>query len=113
MKINNTTKLKNDKYRKSRGGYARFLKVLCESCGEFLFLYQKDGPGHLRRVYIDRIISPAMSDTAKQLICKSCKKVIGTFYIYDKEKRPAYRLYQDAVIKKIVKERTIKKSSKS
>ncbi|EKE15673.1 MAG: hypothetical protein ACD_11C00115G0013 [uncultured bacterium] len=107
MKSNNIIKLKNDKYRKARGGHARFLNVSCESCGEPLFLYQKDGPGHLKRVYVDRIISPATSGKAKLLICKSCKKVIGTFYIYDKEKRPAYRLYQDAVIKKIVKAKTL------
>ncbi|MHB9139689.1 MAG: hypothetical protein ACYC4Q_09830 [Victivallaceae bacterium] len=107
MKINNTIKLKNDKYRKARGGHACFLKVSCESCGEFLFLYQKDGPGHLKRVYVDRIISSVIPDKAKQLICKSCKKVIGTFYIYDKEKRPAYHLYQNSVIKKIVKGKTI------
>lgn len=94
---------KNDKYRKTRGGHSRFLKVSCESCGKFLFLYQKDGPGPLKRVYADRIIDPQIVGRPKQLICKSCKKVIGTFYIYEKEKRPAYRLYQDAVTKKITK----------
>lgn len=94
--------LKNDKYRKARGGRSRLLEVSCESCGASLFLYQKDGPGPLKRVYVDRIIKPVMGK-AKQLICKSCKKVIGTFYIYEKEKRPAYRLYQDAVTKKVTK----------
>jgi ribosomal protein S27E len=109
MKLNNTPKLKNDKYRKVRGGHSRFLRVSCESCGEFLFLYQKDGPGPLKRVYIDRIISLGVFNRAKQLSCKSCKKVIGTFYIYPKEKRPAYRLYQDAVIKKIIKGKIVSK----
>ena len=102
MKSTSSLKLKNDKYRKVRGGHSRFLKVSCESCGEFLFLYQKDGPGPLKRVYIDRIISSSIFGKIKQLICKSCKKVIGTFYVYPKEKRPAYRLYQDAVIKRIL-----------
>lgn len=95
--------LKNDKYRKARGGHSRFLEVSCESCGTFLFLYQKDGPGPLKRAYIDRIIKPEGMGKVKQLTCKSCKKMIGTYYIYEKEKRPAYRLYQDAVTKKISK----------
>ncbi len=96
-------KLKNDKYRKARGGHSRFLNISCESCKTFLMLYQKDGPGSLKRVYIDRIISPDGHGGAKHLACKSCGKIIGTLYIYEKEKRPAYRLYQDAVIKKITK----------
>ncbi len=79
------------------------LNVACESCGAFLLLYQKDGPGPLKRIYIDRIIKPEGLGKTKQLICKSCKKVIGILYIYEKEKRPAYRIYQDAVIKKITK----------
>lgn len=94
--------LKNDRYRKTRGGHSRVLEVSCESCGTFLMLYQKDGPGPLKRVYLDRIIS-GNTPRSKQLICKSCKKIIGTFYIYEKEKRPAYRLYQDAITKKITK----------
>lgn len=94
---------KNDKFRKTRGGHSRLLNVSCESCGAFLLLYQKDGPGPLKRIYIDRIIKPEGFGKIKQLICKSCKKVIGTLYIYEKEKRPAYRIYQDAVIKKITK----------
>lgn len=96
-------KLKSDKYRNARGGHSRCLKISCESCGAFLMFYQKDGPGALKRVYVDRIISSENTGKAKQLVCKSCKKVIGTFYIYDKEKRPAYRLYQNAVTKKITK----------
>jgi len=94
---------KNDKYRKARGGYSRLLNINCESCGKFLLLYQKDGHGPLKRVYIDRIIKPEGSGKNKQLVCKSCKKVVGTLYIYEKEKRLAYRLYQDAVTKKITK----------
>ena len=97
------SKLKNDRYRKARGGYSRFLRVSCESCGAFLLLYQKDGPGPLKRLYIDRIVAPDGLGKAKQLSCASCKMAIGTFSIYEKEKRPAYRLYQDAVTKRIAK----------
>lgn len=93
--------LKNDKYRKARGGYARFLNIYCASCKYNLALYQKDGPGPLKRMYLDRILAPAISKAKKEFICKACKKIIGTFFIYQKEKRPAIRLYQDSVIKKI------------
>lgn len=96
-------KPKNDAYRKARGGRSRFLDLFCESCGAFLALYQKDGPGPLKRMYVDRIVAPKMSGRAKQLTCASCKKVIGTLCMYEKENRPAYRLYQDAVVKRISK----------
>lgn len=94
--------LKNDAYRKSRGGYARFLNILCDGCGSHLLLYQKDGPGELKRMYVDRILAPKISSSKKkEFTCRSCKRVIGTFYIYKKEKRPAIRLYQGSILKKI------------
>jgi len=46
---------KNDTYRKARGGYARLFAVSCATCGTHLFLYQKDGPGIVKRLYMDRI----------------------------------------------------------
>ncbi|MFH1030389.1 MAG: hypothetical protein V1770_03975 [bacterium] len=94
--------LKNDKYRKARGGYSRFLNIFCDSCGEHLALYQKDGPGDLKRMYLDRILAPKIPySTQQEFTCPSCKKIIGTFYNYKKEKRPAIRLYQGSVAKKI------------
>lgn len=95
--------LKNDRYRKIRGGYARFLNLYCDSCKHHLALYQKDGPGPLKRLYIDRILAPEFFKNKKELICKSCKKIIGTRYIYQKENRPAIRLYQNAITKKVGK----------
>ena len=95
--------LKNDAYRKNRGGYSRFLNILCEGCGTHLLFYQKDGSGELKRMYLDRIISPKILSSKKRgFTCHSCKRVIGIFYIYAKEKRPAIRLYQGSVLKKIV-----------
>lgn len=38
-------KLKNDKYKKVRGGYSRLLSISCQECGFDVCLYQKDGPG--------------------------------------------------------------------
>jgi hypothetical protein len=93
--------LKSDKYRKARGGYSRFLNLYCASCKYHLVLYQKDGPGQLKRLYIDRILAPDVPRNKKEFTCKSCKKIIGTRYIYQKENRPAIRLYQGAIVKKV------------
>ena len=95
--------LLRDKYRNARGGYARFINVYCEKCETLLALYQKDGPGPLRRMYVDRIHAPKVNSQKKEFVCPICKKVIGTFYEYPKEKRWAIRLYQDAVIKKVTR----------
>ncbi len=94
---------KKDQYRKNRGDYSRFLHIYCESCEKPLFLYQKDGPGPLKRMYIDRIITPEVQYKKGDFACTHCSKVLGTFFVYDKEKRKAIRLYQDSIIKKIGK----------
>ncbi len=73
--------------------------------------YQKDGPGNLRRLYLDRIFSPEnLTDLQKLnlkdipvLKCNKCNEVLGTPYIYIKENRKAFRLYQDAITKKVEK----------
>ncbi len=104
-------KFKKDRYRRARGGYSRLLEISCEHCNNVVALYQKDGPGSLKRMYLDRIMEPkkltgvANMPTRKMphLICAKCKQVIGIPYIYQKEKRPAYRPFEGAVRKKIVK----------
>lgn len=105
------TTFKRDKYKSARGGYSRLLDVLCRQCGHVVMVYQKDGPGNLRRLYLDRIFAPddltnlqtkSIRDIPA-LRCPECGEVLGTAYIYAREKRPAFRLYQDAVIKKIRK----------
>ena len=47
--------LKNEKYKKARGGYSCLLSISCEECGAHICDYQKDGPGILRRMYLDII----------------------------------------------------------
>ena len=93
---------KNDKYKKARGGYSRLLEISCQKCSSLVCKYQKDGPGNLRRMYIDRIIDPKVLINRKDLIC-SKGHLLGVKIIYEKEKRPAFRLFVDAVIKKIIK----------
>ena len=104
-------KFKSDKYRKSRGGYSRFLNVLCEHCGVKILVYTKDGPGPLKRLYLDRIFTPEnLANFQKlsvnkipNLTCSKCKSVLAVPYIYKKEQRKAYRLFVGAVTKKITK----------
>ena len=96
------TFFKNDKYKKVRGGYSRLLNISCQKCGEHICNYQKDGPGNLRRMYIDRILNPEVSILRKDLSCSN-KHLIGVKIIYEKENRPAFRLFVDSVVKKIIK----------
>jgi hypothetical protein len=98
----NKSIFKNDKYKKVRGGYSRLLKISCQKCDEHICLYQKDGPGNLRRMYIDRITDPKVSITKKDLSCPK-GHLLGVKIIYDKEKRLAFRLFVDSVAKKITK----------
>lgn len=104
--------LKRDRFKNARGGWSRILKLSCSVCNRNLMYYQKDGEGSLKRLYLDRIISP--SDLAKlenkpiselpNLICKGCNELLGTPFIYKTENRKAFRLYQDAVNKEIIKQ---------
>jgi ribosomal protein S27E len=98
-------KFKSDKYKKARGGYSRLLDISCEHCGNHLFFYQKDGPGMLKRMYLDRISESGEINLSTNLICPKCKKLLAVPIIYEKENRPALRLFVGAVTKKIVKSR--------
>ena len=95
-------KLKNDKYKRARGGYSRLLRISCQKCDSLVCFYQKDGPGNLRRMYIDRIAEPKVSISRKDLTCTN-NHLIGVKIVYEKEKRPAFRLFVDSVAKKIVR----------
>jgi|SRR3989344_4066307 len=93
---------KNDKYKKARGGRSRLLRISCQECGSSACSYQKDGPGNLRRMYIDRIIEPKVSISRKDLTCTK-GHLLGIKTIYHKEKRPAFRLFVDSVLKRAAK----------
>lgn len=96
-------KFKNDKYRKVRGGYSRLLDISCEHCGNHLFYYQKDGPGILKRMYEDRIFEAKNVKLDSNLFCPKCKRLLAVPIIYEKENRPALRLFVGAITKKITK----------
>lgn len=94
--------LKNDRFRKNRGGHSRLLEIACEKCDALACRYQKDGPGNLRRMYLDRITDARVPLGKKSLTCAN-GHLLGTRMIYEKEKRPAFRLFVDAVKKRIIK----------
>jgi len=95
-------KIKKDKHFRKRGGNAKIIDILCSKCGNKLFTYQKDGPGWLKRCYLNRILSPEKYEKMqynpniketkdiKNLIC-SCKQFIGSPMIH-KDKRLAFNL---------------------
>ena len=99
-------KLKQDRYKKRRGGNSRLLELKCAQCSHHLFYYQKDGPGIIKRLYLDRIYPSA--SRVKNLVCPKCGEVLGTQMIYKKEGRLAYRIFSGALSKKIVSANLIK-----
>lgn len=109
MKKNNT--FKKDKYKSARGGYSRLLNLHCLICNTIFAEYQKDGPGNLRRLYMDRILAPdefvgldkKSIKNISPIKCQKCGFVIGVPFIYKKENRKAFRVFQDAIIKRIKK----------
>ena len=102
---------KNDTYRQARGGYARLLAVSCATCGTHLFSYQKDGPGIVKRLYLDRIYQSHTYEGLQHrtltdiphLLCPQCGEHLGIPIIYQKEQRLAFRLFAGAVTTKICK----------
>ena len=93
-------KLIRDKYRSARGGHSRILDVRCDHCDTHVAFYQKDGPGMLKRMYLDRILD--VSRVMDDLSCPGCSRTLASLITYAKEGRPAYRLYAGSVAKKTV-----------
>lgn len=103
-------KLKKDRYAKTRGGNSHFLDIFCSACNSHIALYQKDGPGALFRIYLDRIFAPSAlaalqhCDEGKKAIpnlqCQKCQALIGTPMVYELENRLAFRLARGSFVKK-------------
>ena len=100
---------KIDKFKKARGGNSRWLLITCGECKNTICYYQKDGVGFLKRLYLDRIFNNRF--TGKNLICNKCKALLGLRYIYEKENRPAFRLFAGVIEKKTVKSQAIAKKA--
>lgn len=97
--------MKKDAYSRARGGWSRILEIKCSKCNHLICHYQKDGPGPLKRMYLDRIINGPNKST--KLVCASCGEIIGSYYIYPKENRPAYHLQLGSVSKKIISAKSL------
>ncbi len=115
-------KTKKDSYRRSRGGNSFLLDICCANCHERLMIYQKDGPGTLVRVYIDRILWPqALLEICNQaqskkdlpnLQCTKCNTIIATAMVYEKENRLAYRMKPGAFTKAKIMHRSTQHKKK-
>ncbi len=66
--------LKKDKFRRDRGGSSRFLTIICTICKSILAQYQKDGPGELKRMYLDRISNSILIEKGKNYCCPKCEQ---------------------------------------
>ena len=96
---------KKDIYTKNLGFYYEFLNLYYRKCGTKIAKYQKDGPGDLLRIYIDRILeNEELLNFAidKKMLCPHCQRLLGLGYLYPKEQRPAYILFQNTIVKKPV-----------
>lgn len=102
---------KKDKFKKARGGRSKLFTIHCAKCDTQLCYYQKDGPGILKRMYLDRIsgfskyanLEKTSFKNLSPLACPSCKETLGVPMIYKKEGRGAFRLFAGAVSKKAKK----------
>jgi len=94
----------SDTYRNNRGGWSRFLTISCKTCRTFLFHYQKDGSGPLKRCYIDRILNRKPKFQRNGFVfCPHCKVCLGFNEPYSKENnRPAIRWAVEAINHKIL-----------
>ena len=102
-------KARKDQYTKARGGSSTLLSIACNKCRHEVLLYQKDGPGPLLRIYLDKILAPKdlVSKVNKyktksrmtDLACPDCKRILAAPMLYEKEHRLAYRLFVGAIRK--------------
>lgn len=92
--------IKKDKWFRDRQSTCVVLGIRCSKCGKEVLLYQKDGRGALKRLYLNRILSPetlaSLQDTIqnekqmKMLKC-GCGENIGIPMLH-REGRLAFRL---------------------
>ncbi|MCL5423541.1 MAG: hypothetical protein M1385_00470 [Candidatus Marsarchaeota archaeon] len=104
-------KMKEDEFRRVRGGRAVMLDVCCSKCDTKVLWYQKDGPGSLLRCYLNRIYAPPELEKLQSdpnirepkdmpnFACPTCSTVLGTPMRYS-DGRLAFRLRPGFVYKR-------------
>ncbi len=99
----------DDVYTEARGGDSGFLYISCGECDDPNIVYQKDGPGPLKRLYVDRIVWPpelveglnsaSSIDDLDPLECgNGCGNILAVPMIYEPEAR--FALLVTGAIKK-------------
>jgi hypothetical protein len=102
--------MRKDKFRSARGGRSRLLRISCSGCETEILLYQKDGPGTLKRMYFDRIHAPErlvglQHKDQKQLAmltCGACGRMIGVPTYTKKKRGMRSAVFQDAITKHVM-----------
>ena len=99
--------VRKDKYSKVRGGSAKFYIISCVKCQNEIFIYQKDWPVHLLRMYLDRFVAPQELVAKLQNIkskgkmsglrCPNCNELLAVLMVYEKENRLAYRIINNFI----------------
>jgi hypothetical protein len=108
-------KIKRDMYFRKREKTAKIINVSCAKCNSLIFTYQKDGPGWLKRCYLNRIISPEKYSKLQSdpkiksqkdlgnLTCE-CGEVIGSPMVH-KDGRIAFHLIRSKFKRENYKEK--------
>jgi len=106
-------KFENDSSYKARGGTAKWLVLICAKCKSDICFYQKDGPGNIFRLYLDRIADSGANylfknleeNEIQKLTCANCGSIIATPMTYGKDAKPrlALRLIESGVEKIAIK----------
>ncbi len=91
----------SDKYTKGRGNFVKKIEIRCNNCSEYIFSYQKEGNGELEKLFFDLILDNLSVKNGTKLVCRKCEKLLGTRFIFGKEKRDAFKLYPGAIYWKI------------
>lgn len=88
----------DDPYLHSRGGTYVMYDLHCEKCDAKLGIYQKDGPGPLKRLYVDRLQSAnAPAHDPMHVWSCLCKRPLAIAMVYPKEDRPCWTLFAHTV----------------
>lgn len=91
----------SDKYTKGRGSFSKRVEVKCVNCAELLFDYQKEGHGAIEKIYFDSILDNFVVKKEAKLICPKCQKLLGSRFVFGKEKRQAFKVYPGAIYYRI------------